>query len=91
MRRLVDVADLKRLAEALRVQSISARRGKLVIRLRRDARIDVDRLIRFVSTLPGASFSPTGVLVVPMGDGDWLRLAEETLQAVAPEPVEADA
>ena len=73
------------------MQSIVGRRGKLVIRLRRDARIDVPELIRFVSDHPSASFSPSGVLAVPMVDGDWLRLAAETLQAVAPEPVEAGA
>jgi transcription-repair coupling factor (superfamily II helicase) len=91
VRRLAGLADLKRLAERLRVQSIVGRRGKLVIRMRRDARIDVPELIRFVSDHPSASFSPSGVLAVPMVDGDWLRLAEETLHAVAPEPVEAGA
>jgi hypothetical protein len=44
-----------------------------------------------VSDHPSASFSPNGVLAVPIVGGDWLRLAEETLQAVAPEPVEAGA
>ncbi len=61
---LLEVAALKRLAESLRVQSISAKGQELVIRLRRDARIDVERLIEMVSTQPGASFSPTGVLTL---------------------------
>jgi transcription-repair coupling factor (superfamily II helicase) len=92
VRRLAALADLKRLAERLRVQSIIGKRGRLVIRLRRDARIDVPELIRFVSDHPSASFSPSGVLAVPLqAGGDWLRLAEETLQAVAPESVEAPA
>ena len=69
MRTLLEVAALKRLAEALRVQSISAKAAKLVIRLRRDARVDVDRLIELVSTRPGASFSPTGVLTLAVGGG----------------------
>ena len=55
---LVEVAALKRLAESLRVQSISAKRGELIIRLRRDARIDVERLIEMVSTLPGRELQP---------------------------------
>jgi transcription-repair coupling factor (superfamily II helicase) len=85
VRRLAGLADLKRLAERLRVQSIVGRRGKLTIRMRRDARIDVPELIRFVSDHPEASFSPNGVLAVPVAGGDWVRVAEETLQAVAPE------
>jgi hypothetical protein len=90
VRRLAGLADLKRLAERLRVQSIVGRRGKLTIRMRRDARVDVSELIRFVSDHPQASFSPNGVLSVPIAGGDWVRLAEETLAAVAPgEPVEA--
>ena len=92
VRRLAGLADLKRLAEELRVQSIVGRRGKLVIRMRRDAKVDVSELIRFVSAHPQASFTPNGVLSVPAGSADWVRLAEETLLAVAPEqPVEAGA
>jgi transcription-repair coupling factor (superfamily II helicase) len=66
---LLDLVDLKRAAEALRVQAISASGGQLVFRLRRDARIDVDRLIRYVSTRTGAAFSPTGVLTLEMPAG----------------------
>jgi transcription-repair coupling factor (superfamily II helicase) len=81
---LVEVAALKRLAESLRVQSISARSGELVIRLRRDARVDVERLIEMVSNLPGASFSPTGVLTLPGGGGRQLvATARQTLESLA--------
>jgi hypothetical protein len=48
---------------------MSAAAGRLTVRLRRDARIDVDRLIRFVSERSGASFSPTGVLTLPLAPG----------------------
>ncbi len=81
---LVEVAALKRLAESLRVQSISAKSGELVIRLRRDARVDVERLIEMVSNLPGASFSPTGVLTLPGGGGRQLvATARQTLESLA--------
>jgi transcription-repair coupling factor (superfamily II helicase) len=80
---LVEVAALKRLAESLRVQSISAKSGELVIRLRRDARIDVERLIEMVSNIPGASFSPTGVLSLPGGGGRQLvTVARQTLESL---------
>ncbi len=79
---LLAVAALKRRAEALRVQSISARRGKLQIRMRRDARIDLDRLVRFVSERPGASFSPQGVLTVEAGGAPPVTAAGEVLEAL---------
>jgi transcription-repair coupling factor (superfamily II helicase) len=78
---LVEVAALKRIAESLRVQSVSAKGRELTVRLRRDARIDVDRLIALVSSLPGASFSPSGVLTLTAGDGrQMLALARQTLE-----------
>ena len=82
---LLAVGSLKRAAEALRVQSVSAQKGSLTIRLRRDARIDVDRLIALVSTRPGASFSPSGVLVLPApgGGGELLSAARAILEELA--------
>ncbi len=84
---LVEVAALKRLAESLRVQSIAAKGHELTIRLRRDARIDVTRLIDLVSRTPGASFSPTGVLTLtaPPGGGgqQLLSTARSTLAELA--------
>ncbi|HEX4963342.1 MAG TPA: transcription-repair coupling factor [Thermoanaerobaculia bacterium] len=79
---LVEVAALKRLAESLRVQSIAAKGGELVIRLRRDARIDIERLIEMVSNLPGASFSPTGVLSLPAGGRQLVAVARQTLESL---------
>ena len=81
---LLDVAELKREAERLRVQAISATGGRLTIRLRRDARVDVDRLIRFVSTRPGATFSPSGILTLELGRGETVvALARATLGELA--------
>ncbi|HVR09495.1 MAG TPA: hypothetical protein VMW75_15735, partial [Thermoanaerobaculia bacterium] len=71
----------------LRVQSISAKGRELVIRLRRDARIDVARLIDLVSRTEGASFSPTGVLTLSgaavSGGGQMLATARATLEELA--------
>jgi transcription-repair coupling factor (superfamily II helicase) len=84
VRSLIEVAALKRLAESLRVQSISAKGGELIIRLRRDARIDIDRLIEMVSTRPGAAFSPSGVLTLAAGrGGQMVAIARETLSSLA--------
>ncbi len=62
--RLVELAALKRRAERLRVQSISARGRTLQIRLRSDAKVDVERLIRLVSGSDNAAFTPSGVLSI---------------------------
>ncbi len=82
--RLIEVAELKRLAERLRVQSISARGARLQLRLRRDARIDVERLIAMVSERPGASFTPTGVLTVDgVPPARMVPMLRETLEGLA--------
>jgi transcription-repair coupling factor (superfamily II helicase) len=81
---LLEVAALKRDAEGLRVQSISGRGRSLTIRLRQDSRVDPARLIELVSSEPGASFSPTGVLTLRAGDGaEMLAAARRTLGALA--------
>ena len=74
---------MKRLAERLRVQSLSWSKGELVIRLRRDARIDPERLVDFVSTRPDASFSPNGVLTLRPRSGELLDEARGTLEKLA--------
>ena len=60
---LLEATSLKRMAEAMRVQSISHQGQKLQIRFRRDSGVDVDRLVRMVSETPGLTFSPSGVLI----------------------------
>jgi transcription-repair coupling factor (superfamily II helicase) len=82
---LLEVAALKRTAEGLRVQSVSAQGSDLVIRLRRDARVDVERLIELVSERSGASFSPTGVLTLSGvgGGAAMLAAARATLEELA--------
>jgi transcription-repair coupling factor (superfamily II helicase) len=62
--RLLEVSALRRRAESLRIQSISAPRGKLQIRFRRDTPVSAETLTRFVGEESGASFSPTGVLTL---------------------------
>ncbi len=82
---LVRMAALKRFAEELRVQSISHQGRRLQIHLRRDARVDVDSLIRFVGERGNASFSPGGVLAldgVPASES--LEVARRVLEAIVP-------
>jgi transcription-repair coupling factor (superfamily II helicase) len=80
---LLEVAAVKRLAESLRVQSIGSHKGELVIRLRQDARIDVERLVEMVHGGDGIAFSPTGVLTVTPRGESLLQAARRTLQELA--------
>ncbi len=87
---LLNMAALKRQAEALRVQSISLSGTQLQFRLRRDARVDVDHLVRIVSERSGMSFSPSGVLSVDrQADRPVGEQAQDVLQQLQV-PQEAD-
>jgi transcription-repair coupling factor (superfamily II helicase) len=57
---LMDYSLLKSLAERLRVESIERRQARISLRLREDSKIDPERLMRYVASTPGVSFSPTG-------------------------------
>ena len=57
---LMDYAMLKSLAERLRVEAIERRQSRISLRFREDSKIDPERLMRYVASTPGVSFSPTG-------------------------------
>ncbi|HVS03625.1 MAG TPA: transcription-repair coupling factor [Thermoanaerobaculia bacterium] len=81
---LLEVAHVKRLAEALRVQSLTWQGGELALRLRRDSRIEPERLVELVAEHPAASFSPAGVLSLrPEPGTSLLDLARNTLERLA--------
>ncbi len=83
---LIRMAALKRQAEALRLQSISARGDRLVLRLRQDARVDPERLIELVQRRPGTRFSPSGALTLGgVAAGDALATAGEVLRDLSSE------
>ncbi|MEM7582128.1 MAG: transcription-repair coupling factor [Acidobacteriota bacterium] len=85
VRTLIRVAALKRHAEALRLQSITARGSRLTLRLRQDARIDPDRLIHLVSQRPGSRFSPSGALTLDgVVAGEAVATAQEVLSYLTP-------
>jgi len=87
VRSLVKAAAVKRLAEALRLQSISARGGRLVLRLRQDARIDPERLVDLVSRHPNSYFSPSGALSLEGVAGcDALETTREALEFLSSSP-----
>ncbi|MGH9380726.1 MAG: transcription-repair coupling factor, partial [Thermoanaerobaculia bacterium] len=84
--RLIELATLKAQAERLRVQSISATRRTLSLRLRQDARVDVDRLIRLVAETEGARFTPTGVLTLENVDPPTMIATARTILTTVATP-----
>ncbi|MEM1205347.1 MAG: transcription-repair coupling factor [Acidobacteriota bacterium] len=90
VRTLVRVAGVKRRAEDLRLQSISARAGKMVLRLRQDAKVAPERLIQLLQERPGCHFSPSGALTVAGVDGaSSVEAAGEILDFLAAPAPEA--
>jgi len=67
------------------VQSIVLGGDRLTVRLRRDARVSVERLVELVGKSAGASFSPSGVLSLPAASGNALERARATLEFLAAE------
>lgn len=81
---LVMLARVKSEAEKLRLQSISSRRGKLVLRLRQDAQVEPERLVELVHRRPGTHFSPDGALTLQgVDDTSSIATARETLEFLA--------
>ena len=85
---LIRGAELKRLAESLGIQSVAHRNDRLTVRLRRDAKVDVDRLIHFVSEREGAGFTPEGVLTLSeIPAPQALEVSLQLLQLLSGEPL----
>jgi hypothetical protein len=54
-----------------------------VIRLRRDSRIDPDKLVELVSTRSDAAFSPNGILTLKPRGAELLDVTRATLERLA--------
>ena len=88
---LIKMASLKRFAESLRVQSIIKRKQALEIRLRQDARVDIDLLVQMVQESAKVSFSPSGVLRIDgVGASVALGVARSVLERIAPPRVPSE-
>jgi transcription-repair coupling factor (superfamily II helicase) len=62
VRNLFEYAELKSLAERVRVEAVERRHDRVSIKFHPEARVDARKLMRFVGATPGAEFSPAGVL-----------------------------
>jgi transcription-repair coupling factor (superfamily II helicase) len=62
MRNLLEYATLKLMSARVGVTGIERKREQVSIRFRENANVEPERLARFVSSQPGAQFTPAGVL-----------------------------
>jgi transcription-repair coupling factor (superfamily II helicase) len=83
---LMDYAMLKSLAERLRVEGIERRQTRISLRFREDSKINPERLMRYVASTPGVSFSPAGEMQwsgAPMDGPQLLHALRELLGRIA--------
>jgi transcription-repair coupling factor (superfamily II helicase) len=66
VRNLLQYSALKTTAEKLGIEAIDRRHNILSVKFHRETRVDPARLMKIVSKTPGASFTPAGVLLLPV-------------------------
>jgi transcription-repair coupling factor (superfamily II helicase) len=62
----MNYAGLKTLAEQIGIENVERRHGVLNVKFHEQTRVNAERLLELVSGTKGASFTPAGVLRVPM-------------------------
>jgi transcription-repair coupling factor (superfamily II helicase) len=82
---LLDYAILKSLAARLSIRKIDRRRGEVQMQFHEAAVADPQRLMNFVASRPGAQFTPSGVLHVPVLETPGILLeVKNMLEALGP-------
>jgi transcription-repair coupling factor (superfamily II helicase) len=66
VKNLMNYAGLKTLAEQIGIENVERRHGVLNVKFHEQTRVNAERLLELVSGTKGASFTPAGVLRVPM-------------------------
>ena len=84
VRNLLQYSALKTLAEQIGIEAIDRRHSVLSVKFHKQTRVDPTQLMGIVRTTRGASFTPAGVLVLPLDGlgaaGDILRFLADKLQ-----------
>ncbi|MCX6615572.1 MAG: transcription-repair coupling factor [Acidobacteria bacterium] len=73
---LLEYGSLKAAAGRLRIRSIERKRDAVNVKFDEGAAVDPMRLMEFVTSRPGAQFTPAGVLHLPSGNGASSALLE---------------
>ncbi len=73
---------LRKLAESMSIISVDRAGDGVAIKLGENARVNPERLMAFLGTVEGTSFSPTGILRVRVLTADPIKTASEALKAI---------
>ncbi|HTH50917.1 MAG TPA: transcription-repair coupling factor, partial [Pyrinomonadaceae bacterium] len=79
---LLQYGRLRRLAESMAIVSVDKSGDQVAVKLGESARVEPEKLMQVLADLEGASFSPTGILRVPIGKNDIIPLAIRTLESI---------
>jgi len=74
---------LRRKAESMAIVSVDKSGDQVAIKLGESARVAPERLMQLLSDIEGSSFSPTGILRVPIHNSDVIPLAIKTLDEIS--------
>jgi transcription-repair coupling factor (superfamily II helicase) len=84
VRNLLEYSALKTLAEQIGIEAVDRRHTVVSVKFHQQTRVDPARLMGIVSKTRGASFTPAGVLVLPLDGqtaaGDILKFLADKLQ-----------
>jgi transcription-repair coupling factor (superfamily II helicase) len=94
VRNLLDYASLKLLCMRLGVNAIERKRDAVTFKFRQNAAVDPEQLARFVSSQPGAQFTPDGMLKFvskATSAEEVLRTLRSVLEQLAAQPASSEA
>jgi transcription-repair coupling factor (superfamily II helicase) len=80
--RLFGYAQLRKTAEQIGLVSIDKAGDTVAIKLGEKARVLPENMMQFLEEIEGSSFSPTGILRVPILTADPISTATGTLEAI---------
>lgn len=79
---LFEYARLRKLAESAAIVSIDRTTDVVAIKLGEQARVSPEKLMQFLADAEGTSFSPNGILRVPVKTADPIKSAIEAILAI---------
>ena len=79
---LFEYGRLRKLAERMAIVSIDKAPDGIAIKLGESARVAPDKLMHLLEENEGASFSPSGILRVPVKTADPIKTAKDSLEKI---------
>jgi transcription-repair coupling factor (superfamily II helicase) len=79
---LFEYARLRKMAESAAIVSVDRTGDGVAIKLGEHARVSPEKLMQFLAEVEGTSFSPNGILRVPVKTADPIRSAIEAIRTI---------